>query len=68
MFNQFKLLIIYSPISLPYTDAFLMEIQRHCLVTPLTPQHFAMKETQLLGYTIPKVYSHQLLFNQIEYC
>ena len=32
-----------------------MEVQRFCLVTPLTPQHLAMKETQLLGYTIPKV-------------
>jgi len=50
-----------------------MEIQRHCLVTPLTPQHFAMKETQLQGYTIPKVLlsidnnTITLIVNQIEF-
>ncbi|KAI9552865.1 hypothetical protein GHT06_020749 [Daphnia sinensis] len=40
--------------SLPYTDAVLMEVQRMNTIAPVTAPHRAMKDTQLLGYTIPK--------------
>lgn len=41
--------------SLPYTDAVLMEVQRIITIAPVTAPHRALKETKLLGYTIPKV-------------
>lgn len=47
--------VIYLTPSLPYTDAVLMEVQRMNTIAPVTAPHRAMKDTQLLGYTIPKV-------------
>ena len=43
-------------ISLPYTEAFLMEVQRKCSIAPIAPPHVALRETHIHGYTIPKVY------------
>jgi cytochrome P450 len=40
---------------MPYTEAVLMEIMRISNVTPLTVPHCAMNDTQLQGFTIPKV-------------
>ena len=40
---------------MPYTEAVLMEIMRMSNVTPLTVPHCAMNDTQLQGFTIPKV-------------
>ncbi|EFX83937.1 hypothetical protein DAPPUDRAFT_194538 [Daphnia pulex] len=40
--------------SLPFTDAFITEVMRMSSVAPLGIPHLAMKETQLLGFTIPK--------------
>ncbi len=41
--------------SLPYTEAVLMEAQRCSTIAPFTVPHLAMRDTQLQGYTIPKV-------------
>ncbi|KAI9553139.1 hypothetical protein GHT06_021032 [Daphnia sinensis] len=40
--------------SLPYTEAVLMEAQRCSTIAPLTPPHYAIKDTKLQGYSIPK--------------
>ncbi|XP_045035920.1 methyl farnesoate epoxidase isoform X4 [Daphnia magna] len=40
--------------SLPYTEAVLMEAQRCSTIAPLTPPHYAIKDTKLQGYTIPQ--------------
>ncbi|XP_046656380.1 methyl farnesoate epoxidase-like [Daphnia pulicaria] len=40
--------------SLPYTEAVLMEAQRCSTIAPFVVPHFAVKETKLQGYTIPK--------------
>ncbi|KAK4014855.1 hypothetical protein OUZ56_027365 [Daphnia magna] len=40
--------------SLPYTESVLMEAQRCSTIAPLTPPHYAIKDTKLLGYTIPQ--------------
>jgi methyl farnesoate epoxidase/farnesoate epoxidase len=40
---------------LPYTEAVLMEVMRMANIAPLTVPHCAMKDTQLQGFTIPKV-------------
>ena len=37
-------------------EAFLMEVQRHATIAPTSPPRVAIKETQILGHTIPKVY------------
>ena len=47
--------------SLPFTDAVLMEAQRISSIAPLAVPHFALKETQLQGYTIPKVFTCYLI-------
>ena len=41
--------------SLPFTEAFIAEVMRMSSVAPLGAPHLAMKETQLQGFTIPKV-------------
>lgn len=51
--------------SLPYTDAVLMEVQRIITIAPVTAPHRALKETKLLGYTIPKVH-HTDISNLIK--
>jgi Cytochrome P450 len=38
-----------------YTEAVLMEVQRICPVAPLAVPHVATQETQIMGFTIPKV-------------
>ncbi len=43
--------------SLPYTEAVLMEAQRMSTIAPFTVPHYALKETQLQGYTIPKAWA-----------
>ncbi|XP_046454340.1 methyl farnesoate epoxidase-like isoform X1 [Daphnia pulex] len=40
--------------SLPFTEAFVMEVLRMSNVVALGVPHLAMNETQLLGFTIPK--------------
>ncbi len=40
---------------LPYTEAVLMEVMRMSPIAPLAVPHRAMKDTQLQGFTIPKV-------------
>jgi cytochrome P450 len=40
---------------LPYTEAVLMEVMRIATIAPAGVPHCAMKETQLQGFTIPKV-------------
>ncbi|KAK4014851.1 hypothetical protein OUZ56_027361 [Daphnia magna] len=40
--------------SLPYTEAVLMEAQRCSSIAPLTVPHYAVKDTKLQGYAIPK--------------
>lgn len=47
--------MIFFPNSLPFTEAVLMEAQRMSTIAPFTVPHYALKETQLQGYTIPKV-------------
>ena len=44
--------------SLPFTDAFITEVMRMSSVVPLGVPHFAMNDTQLQGFTIPKVALH----------
>ena len=46
--------------SLPYTEAVLMEAQRLSSIAPFTIAHSAMVDTQLQGYTIPKVAIHSI--------
>ena len=41
--------------SLPYTEAVLMEAQRCSSIAPYAVPHYAVKDTKLQGYTIPKV-------------
>ena len=55
------LFLFFSPlrnfvcISLPYTEAALMEAQRLSNITPLAVAHKALRDTQLRGYSIPRV-------------
>ena len=42
--------------SLPYTEAVLMEVQRMGDIVPLSVAHQALKDTQIQGYFIPKVF------------
>ena len=42
-------------LSLPYTEAVLMEAQRCSTIAPFVVPHYAVKDTNLQGYTIPKV-------------
>ena len=49
--------------SLPYTEAVLMEAQRLSSIAPFTVPHTAMKDTQLQGYTIPKVSLFSIIIN-----
>ena len=49
--------------SLPYMEAFLMEVQRHATIAPTSPPRVAVKETQILGHTIPKVEYTQLIIH-----
>ncbi|XP_002740927.1 cytochrome P450 1A1-like [Saccoglossus kowalevskii] len=39
---------------LPYTDAVLQEVIRHASLAPLTVPYSTLKDTDLLGYKIPK--------------
>lgn len=41
--------------SLPFTDAFLHEVQRFLDVVPFGLPHYALKDISFRGYTIPKV-------------
>ena len=41
--------------SLPYTEAVLMEAQRLSSIAPFTVPHYALKDTFIQGYFIPKV-------------
>jgi methyl farnesoate epoxidase/farnesoate epoxidase len=50
--RNFLLLCITS---LPYTEAALMEAQRLSNITPLAVAHKALRDTQLGGYSIPRV-------------
>jgi cytochrome P450 len=40
--------------SLPYLEAFLMEVQRKASILPVLP-HFAIRDIEFQGYHIPKV-------------
>ena len=44
--------------SLPYTEAVLLESMRIHTIAPFTVAHCALRDTQLQGYTIPKVTVH----------
>ena len=45
---------------LPYTEAVLMEVHRMSSIAPFAVPHMATRETQLRGFTIPKVFSRKL--------
>jgi cytochrome P450 len=49
--------ISFSNHSLPYTEAALMEAQRLSNITPLAVAHKALRDTQLQGYSIPRVHN-----------
>jgi len=40
--------------SLPYTEAVLMEAQRLSSIAPFTVPHYALRDTEIQGYFIPK--------------
>jgi len=39
---------------MPYTEAFLQELMRHCTLAPLGIVHRTTEDTELCGYFIPK--------------
>lgn len=41
-------------IRLPYTEAVMNEVQRHANIPPFGIAHRAVKDTELMGFTIPK--------------
>ncbi len=55
LITSFYSLQTYRNYRLVYTEAALREVQRLRNVAPFALPHCAMKETQLYGYTIPKV-------------
>ncbi len=61
--NQLTFIAFHS---LPFTDAFITEVMRMSSVAPLGVPHLAMKETQLLGFTIPKVLPSDIEYSKIS--
>lgn len=41
--------------SLPFSDAFIHEVQRYLDIVPFSLPHYALKDISFSGYTIPKV-------------
>ena len=55
--------------SLPYTEAMLLESMRIHTIAPFGVAHGALRDTQLQGYTIPKVTVHSafIYLHQLKY-